>query len=101
MPNWPVLANAISRRHTLPHHFHPMPCPQLPRRGEFFGGGQMQSDVDLAVHYRKEADKFSELARSAPPGVFRDVFHETAVRFLRMARVLERQRSQPSLQTTT
>jgi hypothetical protein len=78
-----------------------MPCPQLPRRGEFFGGGQMQSDVELAVHYRKEADKFSELARSAPPGVFRDVFQETAVRFLLMAKELERQRSEPALRRTT
>jgi hypothetical protein len=33
----------------------------------------MQSDVDLAEHYRKEANKFSEPARSVRPGVFSDV----------------------------
>jgi hypothetical protein len=36
--------------------------------------GKMQNDVDLAERYRKEADKFAGLARSALPGVFRDVF---------------------------
>jgi hypothetical protein len=34
----------------------------------------MQSDLDLAEHYREEANEFSELARSARPGVFRDAF---------------------------
>jgi hypothetical protein len=36
--------------------------------------GKMQNDVDLAERYPKEADKFGGLARSALPGVFRDVF---------------------------
>jgi hypothetical protein len=36
--------------------------------------GKMQNDVDLAERYRKEANKFAGLARSALPGVFRDVF---------------------------
>ena len=34
----------------------------------------MQRDVDLAEHYREEANKFSEPARSARPGVFSDAF---------------------------
>jgi hypothetical protein len=61
----------------------------------------MQSDEDLAERYRKEADKFADLARSALPGVFRNTFKKTAVRYLRMARELERQRSEPALQRTT
>jgi hypothetical protein len=61
----------------------------------------MQSDLDLAERYRKEADKFAGLARGALPGVFRNTFKKTAVRYLRMAKELERQRSEPELQTTT
>jgi hypothetical protein len=57
----------------------------------------MQNDLDLAECYRKEAAKFRELARSALPGVFRNTFKKTAVRYLRMARELERQRSEPAL----
>jgi hypothetical protein len=56
----------------------------------------MQSDVDLAERYRKEAYKFAGLARSALPGVFRNTFKETAVCYLRMARELERQLVQNS-----
>ena len=55
----------------------------------------MQSDMDLAERYRKEAHKFVDLARSALPGVFRTTFKKTAVRYLRMARVLERQLGAP------
>ena len=56
----------------------------------------MQSDMDLiARRYRKEAHKFVDLARSALPGVFRTTFKKTAVRYLRMARVLERQLGAP------
>jgi hypothetical protein len=61
----------------------------------------MQSDLDLAERYRKEAGKFSELARSALPGVFRNTFKKTAVRYLRMAKELERQRREPALQGAT
>jgi hypothetical protein len=61
----------------------------------------MQCDVDLAEHYRREADKFADLARTALPGVFRNTFKKTAVRYLRMAKELERQRSEPALQRTS
>jgi hypothetical protein len=77
----------------LPQQFHHHALPlNYSAVGNSLGAGHMQSDVDQAEYYRKEADKFSELARSAPPGAFRDVFQETAVRFLRMAKELERQR---------
>jgi hypothetical protein len=56
----------------------------------------MQCDVDLAEHYRNEADKFDDLARTALPGVFRNTFKTTAVRYRRMAREVERQRSEPA-----
>jgi hypothetical protein len=36
--------------------------------------GKMQNDVDLPERYRKQANKFADLARSVLPGVFRDVF---------------------------
>ena len=55
----------------------------------------MQCEVDLAERYRKEADKFANLARTALPGVFRNTFKKTAVRYRRMAKELERQRSEP------
>jgi hypothetical protein len=57
----------------------------------------MQSDVELAERYRKEADKFAQLARSTPPGAFSDVFLETAVRYLRMSKELEHQGSEPQV----
>jgi hypothetical protein len=61
----------------------------------------MQNDVDLPERYRKQADKFADLARTALPGVFRNTFKKTAVRYLRMATELERQRSEPAPQRTT
>jgi hypothetical protein len=36
--------------------------------------GKMQNDLDLPERHRKQADKFADLARSALPGVFRDIF---------------------------
>jgi alkylhydroperoxidase family enzyme len=57
---------------------------------------QSDLDVDLAERYRKEAGKFADRARTALPGVFRNTFKKTAVRYLRMARELERQRSEPA-----
>jgi hypothetical protein len=60
----------------------------------------MQND-DLPERYRKQADKFADLARTALPGVFRNTFKKTAVRYLRMAKELERQRSEPAPQRTT
>jgi hypothetical protein len=60
----------------------------------------MQSDLDLAERYRNQADKFVDLARSALPGVFRNTFKRTAVRYLRMAKELERQGSEEPLQRT-
>jgi hypothetical protein len=50
----------------------------------------MQSEVDVVERYRKEADKFAELARSAPPGVFTDIFQEAAVQYLLMVSELKR-----------
>ena len=64
-------------------------------------GRAMQSDVNLAERYRKEAGKFADLARTALPGVFRNTFKKTAMRYLRMARELERQRGKPARQRTT
>jgi hypothetical protein len=80
---WPIL-RAISAQGT-DQRPNPMPRPAIgPPVPPHSSGRAMQSELDLAERYRKEADKLADLARTALPGVFRTTFKKTAVRYLRM-----------------
>jgi hypothetical protein len=50
----------------------------------------MESRKERANRYRKVASKYAELASSDPPDMMGDVHRRLAVRYIRMARDLER-----------
>jgi hypothetical protein len=54
-------------------------------------GVKMQDVVSKAEQYRKEANKYGELARNAQPAYLADVYRKVAVRYLFMAEDLLRQ----------
>jgi hypothetical protein len=43
-----------------------------------------------AEHYRKEANRYAELARTAQPGFLSELYRKTAVRYVLMADDLEK-----------
>jgi hypothetical protein len=51
----------------------------------------MQDVASNAEQYRKEANKYGELARNAQPAYLGDVYRKVAVRYLFMAEDLLRQ----------
>jgi hypothetical protein len=51
----------------------------------------MESRAERARRYRKEAEKYVEMARTGPPGVMREVHRRLAERYVRLAEDLERQ----------
>jgi hypothetical protein len=54
------------------------------------GGVEMESRTERARRYRKEADKYAELARSGPQNIMADVHRRLAERYIRLAQDLER-----------
>jgi hypothetical protein len=50
----------------------------------------MQDPLSKADHYRKEAVKYHELAKTASPAFFGDFYRRVAVRYLFMAEEVSR-----------
>ena len=50
----------------------------------------METRAEQAKRYRKEAQKYSELAGTGPPDIMNDVHRRLAERYTRMAEDLER-----------
>ena len=50
----------------------------------------MQDPLSKADHYRKEAVKYHELAKTASPAFFGDFYRRVAVRYLFMAEEMSR-----------
>jgi hypothetical protein len=50
----------------------------------------MQRQQNKAEHYRKEANRYADLARTAQPGFLSELYRKTAVRYVLMADDLER-----------
>jgi hypothetical protein len=55
----------------------------------------MQDAVSKAERYRKEANKYGELAKSAQPAYLGDVYRKVAVRYVFMAEDLLRRAEAP------
>jgi hypothetical protein len=50
----------------------------------------MQQQQNKADHYRKEANRYADLARTAQQGFLSELYRKTAVRYVLMADDLER-----------
>jgi hypothetical protein len=64
------------------------------------GGVQMETRAVRAKRYRKEAQKYSDLASSGPQGLMNDVHRRLAERYARMADDLERREDLTNSLTT-
>jgi hypothetical protein len=57
---------------------------------ELVGGVEVETKVERAKRYRKEATKYAELVSSGPRGIMSDVHRRLAERYTRLAEDLER-----------